>query len=83
MTMTSDAQIVTTRSAARATTSEAIQYRILLAVCFVICLPFALFAWLMPGTRRASGSQTSTTDRSIIGEAKAAASVAAGYAFQR
>lgn len=83
MTMTTDAHIPTTRSAARATATEALQYRLFYGACFIVCLPFVALAWLMPGMTRTSGGDTSTTGRSIIGEAKSSAAVAAGYAFLR
>lgn len=64
----------TTRSA------EARTYRLVYAVTFAICLLVAVVARLMPWTWL-SASRHENQRRSVLAEARSAASIAIGYAF--
>ncbi len=61
----------------RARLQDAVEYRILFAVCFVVFLPAALLKRVLPGRPRTG------TRLSVLAEARSAAHATAGYAFMR
>ena len=58
--------------------SSRLEYRLLYAVCLMVCLPAALATRLL---RAATGRPARSVDGSAFAEARAAASAAAGYAL--
>ncbi|MEM8797586.1 MAG: hypothetical protein AAGE61_18635, partial [Pseudomonadota bacterium] len=65
---------------------EAWEFRLILAVSFVLCLIYAMLTRLMPRSGQAAQTGLPTGHRpatSIFAEARSAAYAAAGYACQR